>query len=285
MMSLSSLLPLLPEALCREVRTHPAARCAPSVCEVRLRRGRPSSLSVFRDGALCNLPLSHHASEEELTQTLARAADGSVYAHEESLREGFLPMKGGIRLGVCGRATPDGGGGIKALSSISSLVFRLPHAHPHAADELCNFFEKTQGGILLFAPPGGGKTTHLRAFIQALGTRYRIAAVDTREELCVEDEALLLDCLSGYPKRLGAEIALRTLSPEILVLDELGKAECDALCALVSFGVRTVATVHAQSADEVRRAPAFAPLLRSGLFSHLWDVRGRRPSPLWEERA
>ena len=279
-----SLLPILPTALCREIRNHPAARDPNAVCEIRLRQGRHSSLCVFREGILRNVPLSHRADAEELARTLSLAAEGSVYAHEESLREGFLPMRGGVRVGVCGQAATDAGG-IKALSAVTSLAFRLPHAVPHAADALCDFFEQSDGGILLFAPPGGGKTTHLREFIRTLGVRYRIAAVDTREELFVADDGLLLDCLSGYPKAKGAEIAVRTLSPEILVLDELGREECTALSTLVSLGVRTVASVHAESAAGLRRAPALAPLLASGLFTHLWDVRAEKALPLWEAGA
>ena len=284
-MSLSYLLSLLPLPLAQEIRSHPLVREGDALSEIRLRQALPSSLSFYSEGTLQNAPLAHRASAEELSRTLSLAADGSVYAHEESLREGFLSMKNGIRVGVCGRAVPDGRGGIKAICAVTSLVFRLPHKVPRAADALCAFFEESRGGILLFAPPGGGKTTQLRELIRTLGTRYRIAAIDTREELAVTEDALLLDRLASYPKAKGAEIAVRTLSPEILVLDEVGREELAALCALVSFGVRTVASIHAESAEAVRRSPSLAPLLKSSLFSHLWDVRGRRAFPLWEAGA
>ena len=74
----------------------------------------------------------------------------------------------------------------------------------------------------------------------------------------------------------------RTLSPELLILDEVGAFEAKALASLVSFGVRTVASVHGESAVEILRAPALASLLHTGLFSHLWDVKGGRAFPIKE---
>ena len=155
---------------------------------------------------------------------------------------------------------------------ISPLVFRLPSGSV-SADALFSFYKKSTGGILLFAPPGGGKTTLLRALAERAAGEERVAVIDTREEFFFRGAKLLLDRLAGYPKAKGAEIAVRTLSPELLILDEVGEKEASALSRLVSFGVRTVASVHGDSGDALLHAPALAPLLRSGLFSHLWDVR------------
>jgi stage III sporulation protein AA len=148
----------------------------------------------------------------------------------------------------------------------------LPTAEGNA-DALYTFYRRERGGILLFAPPGAGKTTLLRAFAEKAAKEHRVAVIDTRREFFFSASSALLDHLSGYPKAEGAEIALRTLSPELLILDEVGEKEAAALSRLVSFGVRTVASVHGDSGDALLHAPALAPLLRSGLFSHLWDVR------------
>lgn len=271
-MSLSFILPLLPTALGAEIRallSSPVLARA-SVAEVRLRLGRIASLSLFRGGALINLPLTFVATRDDLSETLARTAEGSVFAHEETLREGYFTVGNGIRVGVSGRVFAEGEA-IRSLTELESLVFRLPRADV-SAEALFAFYTQSSGGILLFSPPGGGKTTHLRALARAAACTRRVAVIDTREELFCEGTTLLLDRLTGYPKARGAEIAARTLSPELIVLDEIGVSECASLCALVSLGVRTVASVHARTAAEILASPALRPLLETGLFSHLWDV-------------
>ena len=169
-----------------------------------------------------------------------------------------------------------------SLTAIDSLVFRLPAGMP-SAEALFRFYRNSTGGILLFAPPGGGKTSLLRAFTRLAAKEARVSLIDAREEFDLPDPHLLLDHLRGYPKAVGAELAVRTLSPELLVIDEIGKEEAAALTALVSHGVRTLAAVHGECADALLSAPALAPLLASGVFSHLWDVRRSLPYPIQKE--
>lgn len=283
-MPLSRILPLLPHTLSDEIRRRLASpqlfRVHPA--EVRMRKGRIASLSVFRAGELTNVPLTFIASGEDMRQTLSRATGGSAYAYEDELRSGFFSLSGGIRVGVGG--SMHAVGDTTALAEVQSLVFRLPSARG-GATALYSFFAKTAGGILLFAPPGGGKTTLLRAFAERAATERRVAVIDTRREFFFSSPSLLLDHLAGYPKAEGAELALRTLSPELIVFDEVGVDECAALCRLVSFGVRTVASLHGDCAVTLLSLPAVRPLLYSGLFSHLWDVKRGEATPIPEGRT
>lgn len=279
-MPFTALLPHLPPALRGEVlQSLRAVRTSGGwAAELRLRCGRIASVSLYRAGRLSNLPLRFRATEEEMRSTLSSVTGGSFYAHEEELKEGFFTLDG-IRVGVTGEVMADSP---LSLTSIGSIVFRLP-AKEARAEALVRFYHESEGGILLFAPPGGGKTTQLRALAAAAARTARVAVIDTRRELLFSDGELLLDRLVGYPKAKGAEIAVRTLSPELLILDEIGVREANDLCALVSFGVRTVASIHAESGEELLSRPSLRPLLSSGLFSHLWDVVAERAFSLWEE--
>ena len=271
-MPLSTVLSLLPSPLLREIETFfPSLSGASAIAEIRLREGRKASLSLFREGALSNLPLTYVADGDAIKKTLSLAAGGSAYAYEKELSLGFLPLSKGVRMGVAGRASRKDDGTL-CVVAVSSLVFRLPLGTPSACD-LFAFYKRTHGGILLFAPPGGGKTSLLRAFVAAAAREARVALIDTREEFYFSSPSLLLDHLRGYPKAEGAELAVRTLTPELLVLDEIGAAEVKALSSLVSFGVRTVASVHGESAEELLSSAPLGALFSSGLFSHLWDVR------------
>ena len=282
-MPLGLVIPLLPPALREELsRTLPTLSVKKSaLAEIRLRCDRVASLSLFREGRLINLPLTFRACEQDLKDTLSRAVGGSVYSFEEELKEGFVTLAQGVRVGVAG-CVSRGAGGALALCAIHSLVFRLPCGRADAR-ALLSFYRESEGGILLFAPPGGGKTSLLRALAEGVATDIRVCVVDARREFFFHDASLLLDHLLGYPKAMGAEMAVRTLSPELLILDELGSAEASALASLASLGVRVVASVHGASGKEVLSSPTLSPLFSSGLFSHLWDTRRACPLPVQEE--
>jgi len=246
--------------------------------EMRLRVEHLCSLTVYKNGLSRNVKLPFALSQGEMRDVFAKVCGGSVYAHEESIKEGYVTLRDGVRVGIGGKAVLRGGE-ITALCAVESLVFRIPHAVPHAADALLESFRKDESGILLFAPPGCGKTTLLREFAREISRgakARRVAVIDTRGELCAFEKECLVDVLCGYPKSTGAEIALRTLSPEILLMDEIGAREVEALLMLSSLGVPVVASVHGKSAEELRNH-AVGKLLRAGVFAWLWDVcHGRR---------
>ena len=239
--------------------------------EVRVRGGRRASLSLFLRGELVNLPLEYVASAEEVNAILGRACGGSIYAFEEGLKEGYVSLGEGIRLGACGKAVVREGI-LSTLASVDSLVFRLPAVRTTKSESLARFFRSQTGGVLLFSPPGGGKTTALRGLVDVISRELRVAVVDTRGELYGFAEDALVDVLSGYPKAKGAEIAVRTLSPQVLVLDEIGTEEARTLGALSSLGVRVVASVHAREARELLARESVRRLFSCGLFAALWDV-------------
>ncbi len=247
------------------LRLRPAL--ADTLSEVRLRADRYASLTAGGR----NYPLPVLLSAEELSGLLVAFCRGSLYAYRESLSEGYVDLGGGIRCGVSGRAVLEGGR-IKGVTDVTSLVLRLPREVRGAGDGAYNLFLGVGGGgMLIFSPPGVGKTTLLRDLCRLLSTgegARRVAVVDSRGELSGGyPQSALIDVLVGYPKAIAIELAVRTLSPEVVAVDEIGsRREAEAVLAVAGCGVPLIATTHASSLREALARPAVRPLVRAGLF-------------------
>ncbi|MCQ2428806.1 MAG: hypothetical protein MJ192_00600 [Clostridia bacterium] len=284
-----------------------------TVEEIRFRADAPVSFTAGGRNVLTDLYLSGH----DLNELLFRLCGGSVYAYEREIAQGFLTLPGGIRVGVAGQAAVEDGR-VLGLRSVSGLCIRLPHTHDGIGGRLCRMIreEVMRGnarGILIYGPPGVGKTTVLRAAASLLASPpdpLRTVVVDTRCELSfgLKDNGGCLDVLSGYPRPLGVEIAVRTLNAQVIVCDEIGDAkEAFALTAAHRGGVPLVCSAHAGSCRELLKRPgirmlhdadlfaSYVGLMRDGCGGFLYDVtsqsdadddpRGCLPPPLPASRA
>lgn len=271
---------LLPLPLCEELR-----KCgAPAVEELRLYADR--ICTVTAEGK--RYPLGFSFSREELGGLLKEMCRGSLYAYSRTICQGYLTMEGGIRVGVCGHAATEKGSVI-GVSEITALILRIPHEIPLSVDELLLRLRTPDGrlhGLLLYAPPGVGKTTALRALARQISAppyRVRTVVVDTREELAhtLKGRELELSVLLGYPRRLGIEIAFRTLGADLILCDEIGGSEdASAILAAAGCGVPLVATLHADSVEEALSRPAIARLHRAGVFSFYVGLERTASLPL-----
>lgn len=258
---------LLPAELCREIEESVPA--GGLLEEIRLRRGRNASLTVSGR----NIRLSAVLSGTRMEALLLAMCEGSLYAHGETVREGYLSLRDGIRVGVCGRlGLVDGRA--TGVCEVASLVIRIPHASPPVGGEIAALLHRLSltRGVLVFAPPAVGKTTVLRSVTALLagGERpLRVAVVDTRGELCygLGGQSLLVDLLSGYPKGLGISIAARTLSAELIVCDEIGDLEeAREIVQAHNCGVPLLASAHAAEIEELLARPGLRLLHEARCF-------------------
>lgn len=222
--------------------------------EIRLTNG--AECIIVKDGK--NKLTGAVCGYDDMDYTVRRVSGNSLYAHESCIAEGYITSSDGIRVGVAGRAVCDGGK-IVSVSDISSVVIRIPSRRLGAADTLYGLMAESSFKIntLIYSPPSGGKTTVLRELVYRLASgerTVRVAVVDTRCEICEGLAGLPVTRLAYYPRDVGTEIALRTLSPEIIVCDEMyGEAELRSLEKAYGSGVTCVVTAHASSYGEVKR--------------------------------
>ena len=269
------------------------AREQEHIQEIRMRVGRPVVLhrdgrEIFltEGGEFTESSLYAHCTEErELEETLEHICHYSPYAFEEELRRGFITVAGGHRVGVAGQAVLEADGTLRTLKNISYLNIRVAHQKMGAADGIlsrmyCN------GGLkntLIISPPGCGKTTLLRDLIRqisdgnAYGGGMDVGVVDERSELAgsfmgkpQNDMGMRTDVLDGCPKDIGMLMLLRSMSPQVIAIDELGSdEELWALRRASACGCKILATVHGESMKDVESRFGWKPSLWEGMFDLL----------------
>lgn len=258
---------ILPQSLRDEVEETVPPGCFAE--ELRLRRGRVASVTVGGK----NHRLRSVLSGREIDRLFLNMCEGSLYAHGETVAEGYLTLRDGVRVGVCGRAGVVDGR-VTGVFDISALVIRIPHPTPPLGEEIAELLRSMAlcKGVLLYAPPAVGKTTVLRGVVMRMagGARpVRVAVVDTRGELSFSlgGSTLLLDLLSGYPRGRGISIAARTLSAQLIVCDEIGGLqEAQEIVEAHNCGVPLLATAHAADVDELLCRPGMRLLHEARCF-------------------
>ena len=264
---------LLPHALTDILpsKINNAIRCAhiPYAEELRLHANREATLTVSGR----NVALGVSLTVDEMQALLRDLCAGSLYAHGESIRQGFLSLRDGVRVGISGTAAIESGRMI-GVREISGLIVRIPHRLEVDATPILSELARNSGirGMLIYAPPGVGKTTLLRAIAASASSPahgIRTVCVDSRAELRygLEDTHLTLDILVGYPRALGIEIAVRSLGAQLIICDEIGSEEdAEAILSAANCGVPLVATAHARTQEELLDRPAIAKLHRARVF-------------------
>ena len=253
------------------------------VTEIRLRSQRPVTLTISSRSYFLRfdgIPIQSHTNavvtltHEQLTACFHAVCSYSVHTFEECISQGFVPMAGGHRVGISGTALY--GENVFTVRNITSLNIRIARTQIlRCSEAVRQLLNDPLRGILILGAPGTGKTTLLRACLKVLSdSGIRTAVVDERFELApvsdagfIETPPDLCDYFSGYPKHIGMLQAVRSMSPQTLVCDEIGGDEDVAAVQKASHaGVRMIATAHAADETALRTRPPLRRLCATGAF-------------------
>lgn len=253
---------LLPESLWRSAFQIPEED-RPWVEEFRLRQGRP--MAVVTSGKQQEIP-GTLVTKDDLEQVTAKATELSYHRYEEQVREGFITVRGGHRLGLCGRWSENDRGSV--LTDVTSVNLRIARPLTGIAEELGAFLASRGAGesTLILSPPGVGKTTLLRDLCRVLSRSVRVCVADCRCELGGFDLGRC-DVLRGGQKDRDIELLLRGMSPELIAVDEItSKRDAEAMLEASYTGVGFLATAHGEQIGDLTRRPLYRALTDSGLF-------------------
>lgn len=254
--------------------------------EIRLRAGKcivltTSDGAIFVDTDRVTYVYSedlYKVTVQEMRDSFNRLCNFSVYSHSDSIAQGFITLSDGHRVGISGTAVQENGV-VKSIREVNSLNIRIAREFKGCADEI---IEKVFCGglknLIIAGPPSSGKTTFLRdisrqASSGRLSEYYKVAIIDERCEIspvsdgeCKCDVGPNTDVLSSFRKADGIMCALRTLSPELIICDEIGTTEeCEAIKSGLNSGVNFALSIHAANVQELKNKPQFRMLKESGI--------------------
>ncbi len=263
-----------------------------NLTEIRLRINRPVILACgLQEYILSGDSNDYVVTENDIRTTLDLVSSYSLYAYENELRQGYITIKGGHRVGFAGQVILEDGR-VKNVKHINFLNIRISHevkgcgltALPYIVDK---------GRILntlIVSPPGCGKTTLLRDIIRILsnGSTYlrgmNVGVCDERSEIAAcyrgipqNDLGLRTDVMDACPKAQGMLMLLRSMNPQVMAVDEIGSREdIEAISYIINSGCSILATIHGADIDDIRTRPVLRRLVEEKVFDRYIVLSGEK---------
>ena len=232
-------------------------------------------------------------TKNEIRETMEYISNYSLYAFEDEIRQGFITVQGGHRIGLAGKMIMENEI-VKSMKHITFINVRLSHQVKGCADSIMKYLynEKTKDVLhtLIISPPRCGKTTILRDIIRQIsdGTKQYsgmpIGVVDERSEIgaCYlgvpqNDLGMRTDILDCCPKAIGMMMLIRSMSPRVIAVDEIGsRDDLEAMEYVVNSGCKLIATIHGSDLEDIKKKPLIKQFVNEGVFERYMVLSNRR---------
>ena len=226
-------------------------------------------------------------NQEQIVKTLELISENSIYAFQDEIRNGYITLRGGHRVGITGKAVLDGTG-IKNLKDISGLNIRISREIKGCSSEILKYIVQGENDIyntLIISPPKCGKTTILRDIARSISDGaanfglkgLKVGIVDERSEIAAcfkgspqKQVGVRTDVLDACPKQLGMSMLLRSMSPDVIITDEIGSSgDKEALMQVINAGVKIITTAHGYSISQLKLRKEVLSMLEEKVFERL----------------
>lgn len=250
--------------------------------EIRVKIGKPIILNLANEEII----LDHFVTKEDLAYMLAKISNYSLYAFEEEIKQGYITLKGGHRVGLAGECVISKGE-VKTIKNIASLNIRICREVIGSSNKIMHLITKSNRvyNTLIVSPPKCGKTTILRDIARNLSNGVYNINLKGKKVSIIDERSEIAACYNGVPemnvgirsdvldnclKKSGMIMAIRSLSPEVLICDEIGtKGDLEALNMAFNCGVNIIVTVHGYDIDDIYNRKVFKELIDNCILERI----------------
>ena len=276
--------------------------------EIRLRPVRPLIIKyngkeyyASKSGRMTeNINAAYIVSENDIRDTFHTLSEFSTYAFEEEMRQGYITVAGGHRVGIAGKTVIENGR-VKNMKHISFINIRVASEVYGCANKVMPYLfdgSKNMLHTLIISPPGAGKTTLLRDIVRQVsdGSFFaggkNVGVVDERSEIAAcyhgipqNDVGIRTDVIDGCPKAVGMMMLVRSMSPDVIAVDEIGtKEDMDAVFYAMTCGCSVIATLHGNGIEDAKKNRHIMYLFKRFLVPGV-DKNGKRRIEIYDEKG
>lgn len=273
---------ILPEWLYNEITK---SYITEFIYELRIRANKPIVINykgvyqvITNKDGYKNIPII--ATGDLIEYVVSVATKQSLYAYNEQIKHCYITTDSGIRIGICGRVVMNDNK-VATVKNISSINIRISHQVPNCSEKVLNFVcgNGRVKNTLIISPPGAGKTTLIRDLTLKLSNEKQIKnilVVDERFEIAGSGNSQYLsvgdyvDVISGSTKSFAFNEALKTMSPAVIVTDELStENDIESVKQAIKSGVSVIATAHASTIEDLKYKKYFESILKDKYFDRI----------------
>lgn len=250
-----------------------------NIQEIRLKVNKPLMVQAGKEEIIT----SHIVSNQDLKLILQHISNYSIYAYEEEIKQGYITIKGGHRVGLCGSCVIENNK-IKTIKSIGSLNIRVCKEITGCSNKLMPFIlhEGNVMNTIIISPPRCGKTTFLRDIAKNLSDGINSASINGKKVCIIDERSEISGCFNGVPqmnvglrtdvfdncpKADGIMMAIRSMSPEVIICDEIGTyRDMESILMALNSGVNLITSIHGFEVDDLYNRVVFKDIIDNHVF-------------------